>query len=404
MTSSLRTVPLDVTLSRAQRLAVELGISRVTDTTWLDYIGIPVFSSIRPDATPGSLCVNAGKGVRPAEARVGAYMEAIEFAVAEYRRRNVDVFLSTPRAVVEQPAAGFDFLSLCPILGRPVDPDGPLACVHAEDVVTGDRVALPAELAFSPFAENPGQRIFGTSTNGLASGNSVDEATVHGLAEVLERDVSAFNYFDDTSRFVTFDDPAGDLDELRTKIEAAGLEAVLRYTENAFGLPYFHGFILEPTDDAPIAISHGSGLHPVRDIAAVRALSEAAQSRLSYIHGGRDDLIDRFAYFAAFDGELERQATAQLRANAGDRANPVRYADIPRGPAFADIPAALDFLLGKLREQGLTQVLRVVLSKPDSPLAVVKVVVPGLESFEPLLKRIGPRLAAKLDAREVSHV
>ena len=60
-----------------------LGISRVTDSTRLDRIGIPVFSSIRPSAAEASLCVHAGKGTTTTEARTGALMEAIEFAFSD---------------------------------------------------------------------------------------------------------------------------------------------------------------------------------------------------------------------------------------------------------------------------------------------------------------------------------
>jgi len=405
MTSSLREVPLETTLSRARKLAAEIGITRVTDTTWLDYIGIPVYSSIRPGAAAGSLCVNAGKGVRPLEAKVGAYMEAIEFAMAEHRTGTVKTFVSTPREVASQEHVSFSFVDLCPLLGNEVDPDGPLSCVEAEEVFTGHRVALPAELVFSPYPENPAQRIFGTSTNGLCSGNSVDEATVHGIAEVLERDVNAFNFIRDDSLFVELDEPNDDVENLLAKIAAAGLQGVVRYTPSAFGLPHFQGFILEPNDDAPIAIAHGSGLHPLRDIATVRALSEAAQSRLSYIHGGRDDLIERFRYFSQLDGQIEIQAAGQLRRRVTDTSRTIKYSEIPTGPEdITDLPGALSHLANALRGQGIDQVFRVVLSSPDMDLAVVKVVVPKLESFEPELRRVGPRLARHLKTREAARV
>src|SRR5262249_22585260 len=83
LSSSLRTTPLAVTLARARARARALGITRVTDVTRLDRVGVPVYASIRPTAAPGSLCVNAGKGLHAQEAEVGAYMEAIEFALAE---------------------------------------------------------------------------------------------------------------------------------------------------------------------------------------------------------------------------------------------------------------------------------------------------------------------------------
>ncbi|GAA4011042.1 YcaO-like family protein [Allokutzneria multivorans] len=382
LTSSLRSAPLAETAARAEVVAAELGITRVTDTTWLDSIGIPVFASIRPSATPGSLCVNAGKGVRPEEARVGALMEAIEFARAEYGARTVEVFDSTPHEVASQPGAEFDFVDLCPLLGKEVDPHGRLVCVMAEDIVDGTEIALPAELVFSPYQENPGQRIFGTSTNGLSSGNTVEEATVHGLAEVIERDVNAFNHIADRSRLVELDSPPPEVAELIAKVEAAGLRAVLRYTPNEFGLPYVAGFILEPEDDMPIAIAHGAGLHLVRDIAAVRGLCEAAQSRLTGIHGGRDDLLAGGRY-APRDGDV-----AALRARVTDAKDAVRYSEIPTH-LVTSIESALDLLMKSLRRQAY----RVVLTA--GPLAVVRVIVPGLESLTHGLHRVGPRLAAR---------
>ncbi len=394
MTSSLRKASLSDTLAHARKLAVQFGITRVTNTTWLDKIGIPVFASIRPDAVEGSLCVSAGKGMRAEEAQVGAYMEAIEFAVAEYRNRNIDVFISTPRRVAAQSGFAHDFVDFCPILGAPIDPDGLLVCVHAQDIATGKLFAVPAELIFSPFSENQGQRIFGTSTNGLSSGNSVDEASVHGIAEIVERDVQAFNFMKDTSRLMLRDCPVDTLDPLFCRIEAAGLSAVVRYTPSVIGLPYVQGFIMEPFDDAPIAISCGSGLHLCRDIASVRGLAEAAQSRLSYIHGGRDDLIERFKYFSANDRQAELDAVARLRSHINDPSEAIAYSQIEDANAQIDnIDSALECLLKRLRSQGFSQVLRVVLSKNDSPLAVVKIVIPGMESFQPALKRAGPRLS-----------
>jgi ribosomal protein S12 methylthiotransferase accessory factor len=393
LNSSLRSAPLDETLAKAKRLASRYGVVRVTDTTRLDLIGIPVFASIRPDGEPGSLCVHAGKGVHVEEARVGAFMEAIEFAAAEYRRRNVDVYGSTPREVAAQHAFRAYFVDLCPLLGLEVEPDRSITCVGAEDVATGELVSIPAELVFFPYNENPGQRVFGTSTNGLCSGNTVDEATIHGLCELVERDIQAFNFVRDTSYYVqppTADHVVG---VLMSRIVNAGLEVVLRHTTNTFGLPYFQAFVLEQSDDDPIAISHGTGCHLLRDIAAVRALTEAVQSRLSYIHGGRDDLIERARFFASQEPTAEVRETGRMRARVRSQQQSVAYAEIQDCSVVDEsIEGTLRTLLDVLVRSGFKQALRVVLTPRDEPLQVVRVVVPGLESFEPSLKRVGPRL------------
>ena len=82
--SSLRCRPPAETQNLAQRLMPALGISRVADITRMDRLGLPVYASIRPRGL--ALCVNAGKGLSPLDAQVGALMEAIEFTVAEPAR------------------------------------------------------------------------------------------------------------------------------------------------------------------------------------------------------------------------------------------------------------------------------------------------------------------------------
>jgi len=82
--SSLRLRPPEETFERARALMPGLGISRVTDVTRMDRLGLPVYASVRPRGH--ALRVHAGKGLRHADARVGALMEAVEYAAAEPRR------------------------------------------------------------------------------------------------------------------------------------------------------------------------------------------------------------------------------------------------------------------------------------------------------------------------------
>jgi ribosomal protein S12 methylthiotransferase accessory factor len=71
LSSSLRSRSAEESLVIAESIALSRGVSRVVDTTWLDRIGIPVYSSIRPDGVKGTLCVHAGKGFTHAEAKIG---------------------------------------------------------------------------------------------------------------------------------------------------------------------------------------------------------------------------------------------------------------------------------------------------------------------------------------------
>ncbi len=244
LSSSLRTTSPEVTLARARARAPSLGISRVTDITRLDRVGLPVYASIRPTAIRGSLCVNAGKGLHPIEAQVGAYMEAIEFALAEPGVAGVPMVSARCRDVLDGKRRPEAILDLCPRLGTRVRLDAPLDCVEAEDIVTGETALVPAELVFVPFP--PSKRhvsLFGATSNGLASGNERMEATVHGLCEVIERDIKAFEAVKDTSEPVDLDTVEGPAKALVDIIREADLDLYVRSVKNAFGMAYFFAII-----------------------------------------------------------------------------------------------------------------------------------------------------------------
>ncbi|MBV4480743.1 YcaO-like family protein [Pseudomonas khavaziana] len=394
LSSSLRRRSAEETLSIITNdLAPRLGITRVTDTTWLDRIGIPVFASIRPDALKGSLCVNAGKGLRPAEAKIGAYMEAIEFSLAQYNTAQLTLVESTPRQLIDSHEGRIAFNQFCMLYGFSANADALIMAIEVEDVLREKKVLAPAELVFIPYPENPGQQLFGESSSGLASGNDLVEASVHAMCELMERDVQAFNHLHDRSCLVHLDQYSAEIAALISKVNDAGLSLSVRYTENCFGLAYFQAFIMEESPQAPISVATGSGLHPIKEIALIRAICEAAQSRLSHIHGGRDDIIERVKYFEKKGRSVELEAISRLRNVATSREQMIDYSAIDcQEAAIPTIEAAWTLLIERLQAIGLSSVLRVVLSKATDDITVVRIMIPGLETFEPGLKRVGPRL------------
>ena len=125
-----------------------------------------------------------------------------------------------------------------------------------------------------------------------------------------------------------------DVAALVRQVQDADLQVVLRYTPNEFDLPFFLGYVLEASDHSPVSISSGIGLHLDRSIAAVRALAEAAQSRLTTIHGGRDDLVDRYDRFAGSAGrEHELRVLAALRERTVNATRVVTFDSVPSVPA-----------------------------------------------------------------------
>jgi len=393
MSSSFRAEPLRVTLAHAKVLARQLGISRVTDITRLDWVGVPVFASIRPDAQPGSLCVNAGKGIRVNEARAGAYMEAIEYAFAEYNRASLAVFQVPARDVFLGPTDPQSILAFCPTMNAEIDLDRPIACVTATDIRTRKKFRVPAELVFLPFPRELGVRHFGSNSNGLASGNSVLEATVHGLAEVIERDISSFQAMRDDSVLVSNHSLPATIKTIESTLSSRGMKLYVRHVPNEFKVPFFVAAVAEAESQDPIYISVGYGCHPWKEIAIARAVCEAMQSRLSFIHGARDDLTDRYNRFKRRTEKTRTHYAARLLRRLSQNGSTVNFETLSDLSGVAtDLQSSLNVLITILRRNGFKHVLRIVYTPRELPLQVVRILVPGLECFTEATARIGLRL------------
>lgn len=392
--SSLRAVPVEITLERAARLGRRLGITRVTEITRLDRVGIPVFASIRPGAQDGSLCVNAGKGVTASEARASAWMEAIEFAFAEPGVSSVPIVDAAARRILDGPTRPEAILDFCPLLGAQIALDEPMPCVAAEELLSGGSCLVPAEMVFLPAALQAPYRYFGSSSNGLASGNTLLEATVHGLAELIERDICAFCHVSAPSSLVSLESLPPPAAALAGAIHAAGLHLAVRALPNPFDLPCFEAAIADPEMHSPFYINGGYGCHPHRAIALARALCEAAQSRLSVIHGGRDELEEQESRFRVMDEAEQETYVERLWRKVSTASQTLAYAATPdRANETPDLASAFDVMAKALAKVGLNRICRIRFTGPEEELCVVRMMVPGLEEFHPVtMPRMGRRL------------
>lgn len=398
LSSSLRIRSAEDSIVLAEELAMSRGVSRVVDTTWLDKIGIPVYASVRPDAV-GTLCVHAGKGFTHAEAKIGALMEAIEFSFAVVGKSKVTWSLGNAQSVLDSFGNAFAFYEFGMLLGCSAHPDDKFGVVAAQEIMHQlGQVLVPAELVYMPYRESSSKSLFGTSTNGLASGNSVEEATVHGLAEVMERHVSSFEYLKNESALVSMEDAPTKVRQMASMVEAAGLRCYLRYSPNEFGMAYFSAYVLDKDEYSSISIANGAALHPISEIAAVRAVAEAVQSRLTCIHGGRDDLIQRFELMAKVGVDQEYQSVRHHRGVVSNSSRVIAFSEIPDFSfRIAYLGDAQELMFEALKAAGMNHVARVVFTEPDYPFQIVRIIVPGAEMYEYRLERVGPRLLKVFD-------
>ncbi|MFE4263506.1 YcaO-like family protein [Streptomyces sp. NPDC056883] len=389
LSSSVREVAAAESCRRAWPVAQQLGVSRVAETTYLDRIGIPVFAAVRPGAE--LVVVTAGKGLHPDEARAGALMEAVEQAVAAQCAPTTPLRWASPREIAGE--GGVLLGAWCPRPEKPVDVDQELPWITVPRLDGAADLAVPAELVLTPPPAEATIGLFGSTTTGLASGNSRTEAVLHGLCEVLERDLTSLMSVADTSALVDPGTLPSGPAQLYEQIRAAGLGVWLRWVP-AYGGHYMACLIDDPDRAHPLYCNGGFGFHPLPEVAAVRALAEAAQSRLTYIQGSRHDLPDSYAAFAAMAPSGRDRWREQLLARHSAPAPAAPFpADRPRpGPTSPD--GLLEELLAAVGEAGLGPVGVHTFAPLAAPFHVVRVVVAHAEHFTAHTRRFGPRLAA----------
>lgn len=395
---SMRTLAPETTLLNAKQLAATAGISEVKDITDLDILGVPVFLSVRPQARGEAFTF--GKGLRRIDAEVGAYMEALEFYFAEPGVGNVSTRWGSAREVAGQERANDAILDFVPLLQREVDLDGPLLLASVRDLESEVECAIPAELVLYPVPD-VGQSLFGSSTNGLASGNSLVEASIQALLELIERDIWSFEFVRCRSKLVEAASLPDNVREIVELAEQNGLQLKVRTIPNDYGMPFFAVFVFDLNNPSRKTFNGGWACDLDRERALVRAVTEAAQSRVAFIHGGRKVPTlptSQAAGLAPDDQEGEAKLVRQHMLGVSDERQQMSLTDIPDLAVASTLQQKLETVIERLRRVVREPIYRAVFTPPESPLQVVRLVVPLMENLKENRIRVGHRLKATIEA------
>lgn len=394
----MRTLAPETTLLSAKQCAATAGITEVTDITDLDILGVPVYVSVRPQARGEAFTF--GKGLRRVDAEVGAYMEALEFFFAEPGIGLVSTRWGSARDVAGQDRADDAVLNFVPLLHREIDLDAALLIASVRDLESGHECAIPAELIYYP-APDCGQSLFGSSTNGLASGNSLLEASIQGLLELIERDIWSFEFVRGASKLVEAASLPDEVREIIERAERNGLQFKVRSIPNNYGMPFFAAFVFDLKNPSRKTFNGGWACDLDRGRALVRAVTEAAQSRVAFIHGGRKVPTlptSRAADFSLDAQQREAQLVRQHMLGVSDSRQQTLLTDIPDLAVDGALQQKLDAVIERLRRVVQEPIYRAVFTPPESPLQVVRLVVPLLENLKEARVRLGPRLKATIEA------
>jgi ribosomal protein S12 methylthiotransferase accessory factor len=374
-----RTRSPEETYEIVHELTAPAGITRVADITGLDRIGIPVFSCIRPVAAEGAITVYNGKGATPIAARVSAIMEGLERYSAEVHDRNPGI-MTYDQIRSEKNAIRPDSL----ILPDYAEPEWPVPWYHGYDILRDEEVWIPAHAVFHPLPRIMG-KLFRTSTNGIASGNTLEEAIYHSLCELVERDAwSLVESSNNAGQVITeVDHPVAR--ELMEKFDRAGVEVILRDITSDLGIPT----VAAVSDDLqlrdPTLLCIGMGSHLCSEIAVLRALTEVAQSRATQIHGARED-----TQTTHFLSKVGYDRAKRLNKKWFTRDHEISFKEMPSYHTD-DFLDDIHIVLDRLKAAGLDRVIVSDLTRPEIGVPVVRVVVPGLEHFAMDPERKGER-------------
>ncbi|POX42732.1 hypothetical protein C3486_03950 [Streptomyces sp. Ru73] len=342
-------------------LLSEYGITRVADVTGLDTLGLPVAMAVRPLSK--TLAVSQGKGQSALLAKLSAAMESIELWYAERAVPDPDLGIAPARRL-DLP---YDLMDLAHQPGSMTDARRELSWVRAVDLLSGSPVPLPLDaVRLTLEADRPWQPPgLQASSNGLGSGNTQAEALLHALYEVVERDclTQLNNSGHDCRLTIEPGSVAGGVsDRLVRLFDEAAVYLEIALVPNRWQVPCFVAYVW--SEDFPVW-SAGSGAHSSPDVALSRAITEAAQSRLTFITGTRDDLPALY-----HDDPRNRPCAPPDLVTYPDAVASYRT-------GFDDVTAELTWLTGRISRATGCGPLAVRLADRDE-LAVVRVVCPGL--------------------------
>jgi ribosomal protein S12 methylthiotransferase accessory factor len=138
-------------------------------------------------------------------------------------------------------------------------------------------VLVPANLVFLPYwTEQKGKYFVLSDSNGLASGNNIEEAILHALLEVIERDqvnISEYNRLP-FKRIIPESVP-NICNPILKHLETKGFNVHMLYGNSDIPIPFMAVFLQHRTNSSNCSVAFGS--YPDPTLALERALTEAVQ-------------------------------------------------------------------------------------------------------------------------------
>lgn len=418
------------TLTTVMPVCKEIGVTRISDITLLDRLCIPNYSTTLP-GTDDTFWVYGGKGTTKTQAKVSALMESIE--------RYSSMQSTNPKTIVKgsylRVSNSFNRVLHPAEIVEPIRPDynewSITDYLTGYDLLNDEEILVPAELAYYRyFSKYPAVSVFQLShTNGLASGNVLEEAICHALCEVIERDAVSIadlcassipynivqkigetfevdncvphildcidaEFVDEPTIYpdVEIDGITSELSPVRSllcKFADAGIPLMIKnITQEDIGIPTIAASSIDWITDDYGLFAKGYGTHPDSRVALIRSITELSQTRAANIQGARDDL--KRIQYRDKDEIYKRKWPFMPSSVTGQNHKLVNFCEI-KTHVNNDILTDINFILSALKGAGISRAIIVNLTNPGIGIPVVRAIIPGLETFEVTHSVMGTR-------------
>ncbi len=320
--------------SDLKALAQAIGVTRVARVTGLDRTGVEVACAVRPRGH--ILQVSNGKGRDWQTAQASALFEAAELWAAEN-----PLHFSNGWASAEELRGQVDVWSpwdLGSEAGPLWTPSLRVAWLPAERLDAAGEVWVPAPAVYCPGdeGEQPGPSVMQWTSNGFAAGFERERAIAHALAEVMEREALC--------QLLPHGWTAQAMRRLERRVDAREWEArgfevcVLEVTPRGWAWPVAAALLREK-ESRTLGVTAGYACRARWDEAVEAALLEAAQSRLTDIHGAREDVVSAEK---GVELVLKKRALLPKRVELGSASLEAAIAALDSPVAVADLPSPLE--------------------------------------------------------------
>lgn len=382
----IRVVSPEDTLKRALPLLEKAGLDNPEDITMKDNIGIPVYSVSRPGAAEGTVSNHNGKGTTPEQAKASAVMEAMERYSAERRENDYVVHGTYDQAAKN----GFTVDPADLIL--PFDKvqyyrSAEIAWCKGWEMFRGEMIWVPACAVYHPYVPDGDLQLFRYNTNGLASGNTLEEAILHATFEVIERDAWSLAEDRQFAKADIVTDPESIPGRMIKSFNEKGVDIYLKDITSDVGVTTIGAAADDAETKNPEMLTIGVGTHLDPEIAAIRAITEVAQSRAAHKDGAR------------VNAELVK-TTREMGYEKIKQINHLWYSDSGRKEKLEDLEDEstdyvlddIEIVLGKLVDAEFDKVIAVNLTRPEIDIPVVRMIIPGMECYTMDPNRAGYRI------------